>query len=147
MVRILKKRFPFKRFVLIGLIALLAFGCTQEKKHAAVKRYASITGLKAEKLSYYKKLHAEAWPAVLQKIKECHIQNYSIFLKEIAGEYYLFSYFEYTGTDFSSDMQRMAADAETQRWWKETDPCQNPLPEAKEKSAIWSDMTEVFHTD
>ncbi|MDD4175314.1 MAG: L-rhamnose mutarotase, partial [Kiritimatiellae bacterium] len=41
--------------------------------------------------------------------------NYSIFLRKLPdGEYYLFSYFEYTGTDFAADCDRMAADPVTQ---------------------------------
>ena len=42
-------------------------------------------------------------------------------------------------------MNPAAADPETQRWWKETDPCQNPLPDAAARGKIWSDVTEVFH--
>ncbi len=49
------------------------------------------------------------------------------------------------GNDFDTDMKRMAADTATQRCWKETDPCQLPLPEAAEKNQIWSEMEEVFH--
>ncbi|QPH41923.1 L-rhamnose mutarotase [Pedobacter endophyticus] len=110
-------------------------------------RFGSVTGLKPEKANYYKELHAAAWPDVLKKIKECNIRNYSIYLKEIEGKPYLFSYFEYTGTDFEADMKKMAADATTRRWWKETDPCQMPLPDAAAKGDIWSGMEEVFHAD
>jgi L-rhamnose mutarotase len=46
---------------------------------------------------------------------------------------------------FDADMKLMAADPETQRWWKETDPCQAPLPDAAVKGKIWSDAREVFH--
>ena len=42
-------------------------------------------------------------------------------------------------------MKKMAADPETVRWWKETDPCQQPLPEAVARGKIWSDAQEVFH--
>lgn len=38
-----------------------------------IKRYGSITGLKPEKMAYYKQLHANAWAGVLKKIKDCHI--------------------------------------------------------------------------
>jgi hypothetical protein len=51
---------------------------------------------------------------------------------------------EYTGDDFEGDMKKMAADPETQRWWKETDPCQIPLPDAAAKKKTWSDMEEVY---
>ena len=78
-------------------------------------------------------------------LKECKIQNYSIHLKEIDGRPYLFSYLEYIGNDWEADMRKMAADPETQRWWKETDPCQLPLPDAAVKGKIWSDMEEVYY--
>jgi L-rhamnose mutarotase len=58
----------------------------------------------------------------------------------------LFSYFEYIGNDFDGDMKKMAADSTTLRWWKETDPTQNPLPEAAAKKQTWTNMEEVFHT-
>ena len=112
-----------------------------------VERYGMVIGLKPEKIDYYKQLHAAAWPGVLAKIKECHIRNYSIYLREVEkGQYLLFSYFEYTGDDFAADMAKMAADPETRRWWKETDPCQAPIPTRGEKE-FWSRMDEVFHTD
>jgi len=112
-----------------------------------VLRYGSITGLKPEKMAYYKKLHAAVWPGVLKKITACNIHNYSIYLKEIEGKQYLFSYFEYTGNDFAADMKKMAADTTTQRWWKETAPTQIPLPDAAAKGETWSNMEEVFHKD
>jgi L-rhamnose mutarotase len=43
-----------------------------------------------------------------------------------------------------TDMKRLAADLETQRWWKETNPCQSPLPDAAAKGKIWSDTKEVY---
>jgi L-rhamnose mutarotase len=112
-----------------------------------VERYGMVIGVKPEKIEDYKKLHAAAWPGVLAKIRECHIRNYSIYLREVEkGQYLLFSYFEYTGDDFEADMARMAADPETRRWWKETDPCQMPIPTRGEKE-FWSRMGEVFHLD
>ena len=51
-------------------------------------------------------------------IDACHIRNYSIFLRRLPdGRHYLFSYFEYLGDDFDTDMARMAADPVTQKWW------------------------------
>ena len=82
---------------------------------------------------------------VMKQLKACHIQNYSIHEKEIDGRLYLFSYLEYTGTDFAADMKKMAADPETQRWWKETDPCQHPLPDAAAQGKVWSDAKQVFY--
>ncbi|WP_316845666.1 L-rhamnose mutarotase [Pedobacter psychrodurus] len=118
---------------------------TTSQEPTKVVRYGTVTGLKPEKIADYKKLHAAAWPAVLKKISDCNIRNYSIYLKEIDGKPYLFSYFEYTGKDFAADMKKMAADTTTQRWWKETAPMQVPLPDAAAKGETWSSMEEVFH--
>jgi len=111
-----------------------------------MQRVQSVTGLRLGKAEYYLRLHAAAWPGVLRMIKECHIQNYSIALKEIDGKLFLFSYFEYTGDDLAADMKKMAADPETRRWWQETDPCQMPLPDAAARGKIWAEAREVFYT-
>lgn len=112
---------------------------------SAPERHAWITGLKPEMAARYRELHAKPWPSVNRRLKECHIDNFSIWQREIGGKLYLFAYLEYTGRDFDADMKKMAADTETQRWWKETDPCQLPLPDAAAKGKIWSDMTEVYY--
>ncbi|MBZ4191442.1 L-rhamnose mutarotase [Niabella sp. 3A5MI-3] len=143
----------------MALVAAMAIACTApaSKKTAGektgalpetkVERFGMVTGLKPGQVVCYKQLHAAVWPAVKQKITECNIRNYSIYLKEIDGEPYLFSYWEYVGTDFTADMKKMAADSTTQRWWKETAPTQLPLPDAAAKGETWSRMEEVFHQD
>lgn len=123
------------------LIALFFCGCASHP----VQRYAWVTGLKKEKKARYEELHAHPWPSVTAILKKCYIRNYSIYEAEIGGKTYLFSYLEYTGGDFTSDMKNMASEPETRRWWKQTDPCQQPLPEAAAKGKIWSDTKEVFH--
>jgi L-rhamnose mutarotase len=129
------------------LVVAAASGRKGPSPKPKVQRFGQIIALKPEKLAYYKELHAAVWPSVLKQIKDSHIRNYSIYLKEIEkGKFYLFAYFEYTGTDFAADMARMAADPETQRWWKETDPCQTRIPLSGEKD-WWSAMEEVFHID
>lgn len=122
------------------LLLLCSAACSN-----APQRYGTVTGLKPEKINEYKALHASIWPAVAKQIRECHIRNYSIYLKQINEQYYLFSYFEYMGKDFNADMAKMAADTATRRWWKVTAPCQLPLPDAAAKGETWSGMEEVFH--
>jgi L-rhamnose mutarotase len=129
--------------ILLIIAAGLLAGCAGIERQPV--RYAWVTGLKPDKAEYYQKLHANPWPGVMKQIKAAHIRNYSIYLREIDGKPYLFSYLEYTGQDFAADMKKMAGDPETQRWWKETDPCQSPLPEAAAKGKIWADAKEVFH--
>jgi L-rhamnose mutarotase len=107
-----------------------------------MKRYGSVIRLRPEKLEEYKQLHAAVWPGILKMITNCNIRNYSIYYKE--G--FLFSYFEYIGTDYQADMALMAADAETQRWWDVCKPCQQPL-DSRTEGEWWSDMDEFFHWD
>ena len=112
--------------------------------HERPQRYGSVIGLRAEKLDEYKKLHAAVWPTVAKTIREANIRNYSIYLRKLPdGNYYLFGYFEYVGDDFQADMAKMAADPETKRWWKFTDPCQQPLADRK-PGQWWASMEEVF---
>lgn len=130
----------------VGLAFALGRGALVESP-SRVERYGMVIGVRPDRIDDYKALHAAAWPGVLAKIKECHIRNYSIYLREVEkGQYLLFSYFEYTGDDFAGDMAKMAADPETRRWWKETDPCQSPIP-TRGPDEFWSRMEEVFHLD
>lgn len=107
-----------------------------------MKRYGQVLKVRPEKEAYYKELHANPWPGVLDMIKKCNIRNYSIYLRD--G--YLYSYYEYIGDDYDADMAKMAEDEETQRWWAECNPCQQPVDSAKE-GELWVEMEEVFHLD
>jgi L-rhamnose mutarotase len=107
-----------------------------------MERHGKVIKLKPQALDEYIRIHAEVWPEVLAMIHLCNIRNYSIYLKD--G--YLFSYFEYTGSDYKADMQKMADDPKTQEWWKLTDPMQEPLPTRK-PGEWWAAMDEVFHFD
>ncbi len=105
-----------------------------------MQRYGMVIKVKPDKFQEYKQLHSQVWPDVLKMIKECNIRNYSIYHKD--G--YLFSYFEYVGDDFESDMAKMAADPTTQKWWDVCKPCQVPL-ETRAEGQWWASMEEVFH--
>ena len=107
-----------------------------------MRRFGMVIRVKPEKLEEYKRIHAAAWPGVLKMIRERNIRNYSIYFKD--G--YLFSYFEYHGSDFAADMAKMAADPLTQKWWAVCKPCQEPLA-SRAEGEWWADMEEVFHHD
>lgn len=107
-----------------------------------VQRYGSVIKVAPGRLEEYKRLHAAVWDSVKKMIKECNLQNYSIYYKD--G--YLFCYYEYTGNDYAADMAKMAADPETQRWWTFCEPCQQPL-ESRAEGEWWATMEEVFHLD
>ena len=112
-----------------------------------MKHYGWVIGVKDEKIEEYKRLHSDVWPDVLDMIKQCNIQNYSIYMRKLEdGKTYLFSYLEYTGDDFDADMAKMAADPTTQKWWAVCKPCQEPLTDCPE-GAWWANMEEVFHLD
>ena len=105
-----------------------------------------ITQVRKGKLDQYKQLHAQVWPAVLETIRRCDVRNYSIYLTQLPdGKHYLFSYFEYDGDDFDADMQKMAADPTTQKWWSLCKPCLVPVTELP-PGEVWTPMEEVFHT-
>lgn len=104
-----------------------------------MKRYGLVTRLKPGGYANYKSLHAAVWPDVLKMIKDCHIQNYSIYHYEGL----LFSYFEYVGDDFKTDMAKMAADPTTQEWWKACTPDFDSFTPGE----FWTGMEELFYLE
>ena len=128
------------------LVFLIISGCanTDKKKIETerVQRFGWVIKVKPDKLEEYKRLHANPWPEVNRILTESNIQNYSIYYRDGL----LFSYLEYTGSDFDADMKKMADNPVTQKWWKLTDPCQEPVESAGE-DIWWADMEEVYHLD
>lgn len=109
-----------------------------------MQRMGMMIGIAPDRIAEYKALHAAVWPQVLAMLSEANVRNYSIFLRE--PENLLFGYWEYHGKDFEADMQRIALDPETQRWWTFCSPCQIPL-ESRAKGAHWAMLEPVFHMD
>lgn len=109
-----------------------------------MRKIASVVEIKPECIDEYKRLHANVWPEVLAVIKEANIINYSIYLRDInAVGYFLFSYFEYVGTDYKADMARIAAAPITQDWWAQCKPCLRPL-DGVTMEECWAPMKKVF---
>jgi L-rhamnose mutarotase len=113
------------------------------QKLGALRRFGSVIGLNPEKEQYYRDVHANVWPSVIDRLRKSNIRNYSIHLIEIEGGKYLVSYLEYVGLDYQGDMNAIAKDPETLRWWKETDPCQFSL-DSGEAGVAWSPMEMLF---
>lgn len=107
-----------------------------------MKRYGQIIRLRPEFREEYINYHARVWPEVLKLIRECNIRNYSIFLKDDV----LYAYFEYLGSSYEADMEKMAADPRMQEWWKIMEPMQDPIS-TRAPGEWWAKMEEVFHTD
>ncbi len=107
-----------------------------------MQRFGMTLRLRPEHEPAYRRFHQAVGPEVLAQITRSNIRNYSIFLREAQ----LFAYFEYIGTDFKADMQRMASDPKTQEWWAIMEPMQHPYPDRAE-GEWWSKLEEVFHYD
>ena len=107
-----------------------------------IKRVASVIGIKTENIARYEELHAQVWPDVLNRLQKSHVHNYSIYRYENT----LFSYLEYTGDDYQSDMEDIAADPITQDWWSLCIPLQVPM-EDRNHGEWWMELPEIFHLD
>jgi len=105
-----------------------------------MRRFGQMIKIKPEGLEEYKKWHANPLPGVNEIIKECNIQNYSIYSR---GDY-LFAYMEYVGEDYEGDMAKMSASPITQQWWDLVKPLMQPLDDRKE-GEFWSDMEEIYY--
>lgn len=107
-----------------------------------VRRVGAVIRLRPDMEAEYLELHANVWPAVLATLRSAHVRNYTIFLRDGM----LFSYLEYTGSDYDADMATIAEDDATRRWWQVTDPCQQPLDSAA-PGEWWGPAQEVFHLE
>ena len=105
-----------------------------------MRRFGQMIKIKPEGLEEYKKWHANPLPGVNEIIKECNIQNYSIYSR---GDY-LFAYMEYVGEDYEGDMAKMSASPITQQWWDLVKPLMQPLDDRKD-GEFWSDMEEIYY--
>jgi L-rhamnose mutarotase len=105
-------------------------------------RYGSMIGIRPERISQYEALHDAVPHQVLRTITECNVVNYSIFRYREQ----LFSYYEYAGADHATDMEKMAADPETQAWWAICKPMQRQTDD-RVNGQWWTPIPEVFHVD
>jgi L-rhamnose mutarotase len=124
---------------LLAAMILVLAGCQQTQ----VKRVGMVIGIKPEKITEYKELHADSNPGVRDLLTKYHMRNFSIYLHEIDGKYYEFGYYEYTGNDFEADMAKLADEPRNKEWLSICDPMQVPLKGYKS----WAEMEEVYHND
>ena len=129
----------------IGIVMLLlgasviSVGCATTK----IKRVGMVIGIRPEKISEYKKLHADSNPGVRDLLSKYHMHNFSIYLHEIDGKFYEFGYYEYTGRDYEGDMAKLDAEPRNKEWLSLCDPMQIPLEGYKS----WAQMEEVYRND
>lgn len=109
-----------------------------------MQRMSHMIKVKPEVIAEYKRIHAAVWPDILRAIHTSNIRNYSIFLKQ--PENFLIAYWEYIGTDYKGDMEKIKTAPRMQEWWDITDPMQEPF-ETRQSGEWWASMENVFHTD
>lgn len=127
-----------KLAAIITLPAILAARVRQR----SVQRVGMVIGIHPDRISAYEALHAASNPGVRDLLRKYHMHNFSIFLQRLEnGKYYLFGYYEYTGTNYKGDMDALASEPRNQQWLSATDPMQIPLP--GERS--WTMMREVYY--
>ena len=122
-------------------VAFLAAALYAKSENAHVQRIGMVIGMKEDQISAYEALHAASNPGVRDLLQKYNMHNFSIFIHELDGKYYLFGYYEYTGTDYKADMEKLGAEPRNQKWLSVTGPMQAPLP--GEQS--WAMMKEVYH--
>jgi L-rhamnose mutarotase len=134
------KKITLAVFVVAAAIGVAGLYAKAEGSH--VKRVGMVIGIKPDKISAYETLHAASNAGVRDLLTKYHMHNFSIFIHQLDdGKYYLFGYYEYTGTDYDADMTKLSAEPRNQKWLSVTDPMQAPLH--GEKS--WAKMQEVYH--
>jgi L-rhamnose mutarotase len=129
---------------MLAALALLAmcFGIACSRPPAM--RVGMAIGLKPDKISAYKALHAASNPGVRDLLRKYHMRNFSIYLRQLDdGTYGLFGYYEYDGSDYTGDMAKLAAEKRNIDWLTVTDPMQVPLRGSKG----WTPMEEVYHNE
>jgi L-rhamnose mutarotase len=132
----------------LGLATLLTAVCLcvvalyAKPESSNVQRIGMVIGIKADQISAYEALHATSNSGVRDLLEKYHMHNFSIYIHKLDdGKYYLFGYYEYTGTDYKADMEKLGAEPRNQKWLAVTGPMQAPL--SGEQS--WAMMKEVYH--
>jgi L-rhamnose mutarotase len=133
------------------------------ERFAAPRRYGAAIRLHPEAYRRYRDLHDNVWDQVLDRMRRSHIRNFTIYYHEETQT--LFQHFEWIGhwrpgvhtraqeaTLFRADMQAIAEDPMTKRWWKECEPCQIPFrdpqqtpPSAGGQGEWWTPLECVNH--
>jgi len=123
------------------------FGPTNPQPKAGYQgpqTYGSVIELKPGKEKLYRELHANVWPEVRAAIRKAKIRNYRIYVAELGGKKYLFSQFDYVGTNADADLGAIKNDPTTRdKWWPITDGCQIRLPGTPEGQQ-WTSLESLM---
>ena len=101
-----------------------------------------LIGIKPDRIAAYEALHAASNQGVRDLLDKYHMHNFSIYIHRMdETHYYLFAYYEYTGSNAKADAEAMAKEPRNIKWLSATDSMQIPLPGA----TGWTKMQEVYH--
>ncbi|WVQ94499.1 hypothetical protein IAU59_001578 [Kwoniella sp. CBS 9459] len=113
------------------------------------KRICQIVKVRPEHLEEYKKVHANVWPEVLGALRKAHVVDYSIHFFEPHS--LLIAHMRYIGNDFKKDMDGIAENEATKRWWALTDGMQESFVPGATGSESgpgwWLNAEEVFRME
>jgi len=131
--------------VAVLFVAALSIGALFGRSaNKPVQRVGMVIGVRADQISAYEALHAASNPGVRDLLNQYHMHNFSIYMRQLDdGKYYLFGYYEYSGSDYKADMEKLAAEPRNQKWLSVTAPMQVPISGEK----AWAMMQEVYHND
>jgi L-rhamnose mutarotase len=134
-----------KRTVILMVLTVIvfsAFGLYGGDQPPHVQRVGMVIGIKPDRISTYEALHAASNPGVRDLLNKYHMHNFSIYIQKLDnGQYVLFGYYEYTGSDYKTDMARLAVEPRNKKWLSMTDPLQIPLS----GQTSWTKMQEIYH--
>ena len=106
------------------------------------KRVGMVVKIREDQIEEYKRIHAPDNPGVRDLLTKYNMRNFSIFLQKLDdGNYYEFGYYEYVGSDFEGDMDKLAAEPRNIEWLKVCDPMQISL----EGYEGWAEMELVYY--
>jgi L-rhamnose mutarotase len=108
---------------------------------AGVKRVGMVIKLKPECVAKYRELHADGNPGVRDLLAKYHLENFSIFIRQIGAEWFEFGYYEYSGADFEADMAALSQEPRNQAWLEVCDPMQLRL----DGETGWAVMEQVYY--
>jgi L-rhamnose mutarotase len=127
--------------LLFGVV-MLSLALYSRGQQGQAARTGMLIGIKPDRIAAYEALHAASNPGVRDLLDKYHMHNFSIYIHKMDdSHYYLFAYYEYTGTDARADAEAMAREPRNQKWLSRTDAMQIPLPGA----SGWTKMQEVYH--
>ena len=105
------------------------YGETNKLNKGSVVSIGRIVQLKKEDEITYREMHADVWPEVIATISKANIRNYQLYVGTIDNKRYLFSHFEYHGTDINKDLATIRANPiMNDKWLPITDSYQIKMP-------------------